>query len=277
MSTVTKHRADAPEGFFEAEAAGLAWLAEAAPEGGVPVVRVLDVAPGRLELERVQEVRPTPDAARRAGRALAVTHAAGAEAFGAPPSGWTGPCFIGSRRQEARPEESWGRFYAEQRVLPFARTAVDAGNLDRDGLDVVERACAALAAGAFDDDRPPARLHGDLWSGNVLFGADGVTVIDPAAHGGHPETDLAMLELLAARTSTTCSPGTSSARRPLRGVPTGCRCTSCTRSRCTPRGTARRTGRRSCGRPAPCSPSAEAGPAPPAPRLRPRPRRGPRW
>lgn len=195
MSTVTKQRADAPEGFFEAEAAGLAWLAEAVPDGGVAVVRVLDVAPGRLELERVQEARPTPDAARRAGRALAVTHAAGADAFGAPPAGWTGPCFIGRRRQETRPEESWGRFYAEQRVRPFARAALDAGNLDRDGLAVVERACAAIAAGSFDDDRPPARLHGDLWSGNVLFTADGVTVIDPAAHGGHPETDLAMLEL----------------------------------------------------------------------------------
>ncbi len=42
----------------------------------------------------------------------------------------------------------------------------------------------------------PARLHGDLWSGNVLWGGDGhVWLIDPAAHGGHRETDLAMLHL----------------------------------------------------------------------------------
>ncbi len=45
-------------------------------------------------------------------------------------------------------------------------------------------------------DEPPARLHGDLWSGNVVFARDGpVHVIDPAAHGGHRETDLAMLAL----------------------------------------------------------------------------------
>ena len=43
---------------------------------------------------------------------------------------------------------------------------------------------------------PPARLHGDLWSGNVLWGRDGrAWLIDPAAYGGHREVDLAMLRL----------------------------------------------------------------------------------
>jgi fructosamine-3-kinase len=43
---------------------------------------------------------------------------------------------------------------------------------------------------------PPARLHGDLWSGNVIAGADGrARLVDPAAHGGHREVDLAMLRL----------------------------------------------------------------------------------
>ena len=42
---------------------------------------------------------------------------------------------------------------------------------------------------------PPSRIHGDLWSGNVLWSAGGGWLIDPAAHGGHRETDLAMLDL----------------------------------------------------------------------------------
>ena len=38
-------------------------------------------------------------------------------------------------------------------------------------------------------------MHGDLWSGNVVWTSDGAVLIDPAAHGGHRMTDLAMLDL----------------------------------------------------------------------------------
>jgi fructosamine-3-kinase len=48
-------------------------------------------------------------------------------------------------------------------------------------------------------DEPPARLHGDLWAGNLLWAADHrVWLIDPAAYGGHREVDLAMLRLFGA-------------------------------------------------------------------------------
>ena len=48
----------------------------------------------------------------------------------------------------------------------------------------------------FDDGAPPSRLHGDLWAGNRLVGLDGESwLIDPAAHGGHREFDLAMMHL----------------------------------------------------------------------------------
>ena len=48
----------------------------------------------------------------------------------------------------------------------------------------------------FGGDEPPARIHGDLWPGNVLWGADDrAWLVDPAAHGGHRETDLAQLAL----------------------------------------------------------------------------------
>ncbi|WP_150306870.1 fructosamine kinase family protein [Planctomonas psychrotolerans] len=194
-STIVKTREGAPEGFFEAEAAGLAWLDAA---GGTAVVPVVSVASGRIELERVMETRPTRHAATAFGASLARTHAAGAAAFGAPPDGWAGPCFIGRRPQRCEPTESWGAFYAQHRVLPFLAIAREVGNVDAGEAGLVERACDRLLAGDFDDDSAPARLHGDLWSGNVLWGTGGVVLIDPAAHGGHPETDLAMLALFGA-------------------------------------------------------------------------------
>jgi fructosamine-3-kinase len=62
----------------------------------------------------------------------------------------------------------------------------------------VDRVAERLTSGEFDDDRAPARIHGDLWSGNLIFTTGGVVLIDPAAHGGHGLTDLAMLHLFGA-------------------------------------------------------------------------------
>lgn len=183
----------APNGFFACEAAGLRWLAQV--DGGVPCARVLAVDDASLTLERLTSSTPTPEAAREFGARLARTHDAGADGFGAPPSGWTGPGFFGPL-QEPLPmaysrESSWGAFYAEHRLAPMAARAP---------LDTVTQATVAevirrCSAGDFDDEETPARLHGDLWSGNVLWARGGAVLIDPAAHGGHRETDLAMLAL----------------------------------------------------------------------------------
>lgn len=195
VQTIVKRRPDAPAGFFEAEAAGLRWLAAAEQQGGARIARVAAVAPGRIELERIAEARPTPEAAHAFGAALAATHAAGAAAFGAAPDGWEGPLFIGRRPLPAAHERSWGRFYARDRIRPYLDIAVEVGGVTARQLPVIREAVERVASGELDDDEPPARLHGDLWNGNVLFSADGAVLIDPAAHGGHRETDLGMLAL----------------------------------------------------------------------------------
>lgn len=183
----TKTRADAPEGFFAAEAAGLRWLAV---PGGVPVVGVHDVSRTRLVIDRVETGPATAQAAEQFGRQLVRTHDAGASWFGVGPDGGPGLGWIGDAPLPLRatPAAGWGVWYAEDRLLHHARRA---GLHDPALTRVVDR----LAAGEFDDDAPPARLHGDLWSGNVLWSPSGVVLIDPAAHGGHRITDLAMLAL----------------------------------------------------------------------------------
>ena len=195
METIVKQRANTPSGFFEAEAAGIRWLTAA---GGARIARVVEVKPGRIELERVEHASPTADACFEFGRGLARTHAAGAAAFGASPDGWDGPMFIGNRELPRVRSDNWGEFYASGRVLPFAEAAVSAGNLTSDELEVVREACEWVASGALDDGAAPSRIHGDLWGGNLLFDAHGAVMIDPAAHGGHAETDLAMLALFGA-------------------------------------------------------------------------------
>ncbi|AZA08597.1 fructosamine kinase family protein [Corynebacterium pseudopelargi] len=175
-----------------AEAAGLRWLREAS----TAVVEVVHADASSISTRRVQSVAPNPKDARTAGVELARIHAAGAHAYGCPPPGWEGPNYIGTQEQSCIPEASWTSFYVRQRVLPFVRAAKDRGNLGSSAN--IERACALIQQSPELEPKAPARIHGDLWAGNLMFGAQGPKFIDPAAHGGHPLTDLAMLELFGA-------------------------------------------------------------------------------
>jgi fructosamine-3-kinase len=184
-------RGDEP-GAMQAEAAGLRWLADA---GTVQVPNVHGHDPRWLVTDVVVQGPPTARAAVRFGRGLAALHAAGAPAFGAPPPGGPADAYIGLAPMGNVPGADWPRWYAEHRVLPYLRGAVDRGTIRPAETAVVERVCERLPELAGPAE-PPARLHGDLWNGNVLWGADGdAWLIDPAAHGGHRETDLAMLHL----------------------------------------------------------------------------------
>jgi fructosamine-3-kinase len=195
VSNFVKRNLSAPQGFFACEAAGLRWLD--AVEGGVPCAQVIDVDQTSLTLRRLTSVPPQRDSARDFGVRLAVTHDAGARAFGAGPDGWPGPGFFGPMSQplpmSSTHHDTWGRFYAAERLTPMAELA--GPRLSADGRAAVGAVVTRCAAGEFDTGEEPARLHGDLWSGNVMWTEDGAVLIDPAAHGGHRETDLAMLAL----------------------------------------------------------------------------------
>ena len=181
-----------PPGFFTTEAASLSWLREA---DAVPVPSVVavsdgaDSAPAFLILEWIDEGRPTESTERSLGAALAALHDAGAPSFGREDRRTTG-----SRGLPNDPQPTWPTFYATCRLLPLARLARDGGALTVATIDRLERVAGSLDR--FDTGEPPARLHGDLWAGNRLVDASGRSwLIDPAAHGGHREFDLAMMRL----------------------------------------------------------------------------------
>lgn len=191
----------AQPGVFSDEAAGLAWLGEA---GGVPVPRVVGVCDGSeqprlLALEWIEHGRLDAAGEELLGRGLARVHAAGAPEFGATPvlDGGYGhsPMRFNDLSLPNDPRETWAEFYGENRLMPLAEAAHRRGRLGGDDVALIERVAGRLPELAGPAERP-ARTHGDLWSGNVLAGVDGKPhLIDPVAHGGHREVDLALLSV----------------------------------------------------------------------------------
>jgi fructosamine-3-kinase len=200
-----KTRADAAPGEYATEAAGLRWLGQA---DAVALPGVLAVGEGDgprfLALEWVDAGRLDAAGEEELGRGLAVLHAAGAPDFGAPPpgapapAGAVAPLRIGELSLPNDPAPDWPTFYARRRLEPLVALCLERGTLSASGARAVERVCGRIGVLAGPAE-PPARLHGDLWGGNVLAGADGrARLIDPAAYGGHREVDLAMLRLFGA-------------------------------------------------------------------------------
>jgi fructosamine-3-kinase len=175
-----------------AEASGLRWLADA---HAIRIPRVRGADADWLVIDRVPTSGPSVPLAQQFGRELAALHAAGAPMFGAPPPDGPRDAWIGPVPMINDPGPNWPEWYEHCRVLPYLRSVRDDGLISENEVAALERVCARLPE-LVPPIAAPARLHGDLWNGNVLWGADGNPwLIDPAAHGGHPETDLAMLQL----------------------------------------------------------------------------------
>jgi fructosamine-3-kinase len=196
----TNARADAR--MFPCEARGLEWLRAAE---AIRVPRVLAVngdASSRdaaaspenetpfLVLERIASAAPARDFDEQLGRRLAQLHRAGATRFG-----FDEPNFIADLPQDNTPCATWPELYATRRLQPQLRAAIDRGRAPARWTREFDRLFAHLSD-LVGPPEAPARLHGDLWAGNVLADDRGAPcLIDPAVYGGHREVDLAMLRL----------------------------------------------------------------------------------
>jgi fructosamine-3-kinase len=167
-----KSHAAPPPGLYAAEAAGLAWLAD----GPLRVPGVVAVGRHYLALEwlalSARERGRGFD--EQLGRGLAALHA------------------LGALPQDNTATAELPAFWIDRRLRPVIARLGDRGAVAR-----FERQLAQLATSPerFGPPEPPARLHGDLWWGNVGACAGAPVIFDPAVYGGHREIDLAMLAL----------------------------------------------------------------------------------
>lgn len=185
-----KTRASAPAGMYACEAEGLAWLAQGTE---LRIPEVCAVSDDFLVLEWIARTRRNAHFDEDFGRGLAQLHRSGAASFGLARDN-----YLGTLVQPNGARSDWATFYAEQRLTPLYQRVKQQGLCDAALQRDLERLLEALPR-LTGPAEPPNRLHGDLWSGNVMSDEKGAPVlVDPAVYGGHREVDLAMLKLFGA-------------------------------------------------------------------------------
>lgn len=192
-----KTMGDPPADFFDREVAGLNALRAT---GAIPVPRVLWHTPSALALEWIDrvdaaEVSSGGDAGGQElfGAQLAAVHSQSGEAFGTVDAATGG--YLGSVPLDLTPQTVWPRAYLEQRVRPLARQAIAANGLDPAALPMIDH-LSGRDESFWGPSEPPSLVHGDLWHGNRVVGSDGRHwLVDPSAHYGHRELDLAFMRL----------------------------------------------------------------------------------
>ncbi|QTP58489.1 phosphotransferase [Billgrantia antri] len=185
QGTVVVKRDDAER--LAGEADGLQALREA--ETSLLVPEVLALGDGWLVMQAFDEAGSRSScSAEVLGEGLRQLHS-----HTAVEHGWSRDNACGRTPQSNAPLADGRAFQRERRLLPLAKACHERGLMDARLRSRIE-----VLAETLEDwlpEAPASLLHGDLWSGNVLYTPQGPAVIDPAVYRHYPDVDLAMLTL----------------------------------------------------------------------------------
>jgi fructosamine-3-kinase len=176
------------ESHLEREAYMLRYLRQ---KSELPVPEIYRASEMLLLMEFVEgSSRFSKKAERHAAELLARLHGITADSYGHERD-----TLIGALDQPNPLTKSWVEFFRDHRLLYIALVAHEAGRLPLEDLLRVERLSEKLYE-LIEDPNPPALIHGDVWSANVLAKSDHITAfLDPAIYYADPEIELAFISL----------------------------------------------------------------------------------
>ncbi len=182
----------APDDTFLKEKKGLELLASA--DTGLKIPAVVGMSStedeiGFLLIQFIQEGSANTHSAEKFGRRLALLHKNTADQYGLEYGN-----YIGRLPQKNSWHENWIDFFIEERLELQLKQAVDKRLLHAAISENFQRLYKKLPE--LLPNEPPSLLHGDLWSGNYFFDAEGEPVIyDPAVYYGNREIEIAFTHL----------------------------------------------------------------------------------
>lgn len=177
-----------PDDFFEKEKSGLESLISAHHSLHIPKPLLTGKEGNALFLlmEHLEFEDPKLGFFEKLGKGLAQLHRNTASLFG-----YTENNYLGSQPQDNTQTIDWPTFYAERRILPQAKRALDNGYLNSTDIIAIEKLCQKFSD--IFPEEPPALLHGDLWNGNyACLKNQAASIFDPAVYYGNREIDIAM-------------------------------------------------------------------------------------
>jgi len=145
--------------------------------------------PGLLLMEYLPNATSTSGYDERLGRGLALLHRKTTSAYGFNHSN-----YCGTTVQQNTWTNSWPDFYANQRIGALVKQIIAKRGMGTDEQKIYERLIDKMPQ-LLDHSTIPSLIHGDLWSGNYMYSANGPALIDPACYYADREMELGMMEL----------------------------------------------------------------------------------
>lgn len=175
---------------FSKEKLGLELLHKAE---GLTIPEVRAVYEGELYscivMEFIESAIKVPAYWEQLGHGLAAVHSTSSTKYGLDHDN-----YMGSLEQYNDTCTDWLDFFIRSRLGPQIKLARDHNRMGKEPVQLFERLYTRLPDLLVTE--PPALIHGDLWSGNIMTDSQGMpALIDPAVSFANREMDIAMTQL----------------------------------------------------------------------------------